>query len=134
MKAVETALYSLLSGNSALTTALGGSFVYNRVVPQGQARPYVVFFHAGGGPDNVYPGRLQSDVYMVKAVADSLSQSATLDGLIDAALHHKESGLTVTGYTTLWCVRETEVQMAERADNGDVIWHYGAYYRIRIDK
>lgn len=134
MKAVETGIYTRLAGYSALTTVLGGSYIYNRVAPQGQPRPYVVFFHAGGGPDNVYPGRLQSDTYMVKAVADSLSQAATLDGLIDAALHHAEDSLSITGYKTLWVVRENEVQAAERADNGDIIWHYGAYYHIRIDE
>jgi len=133
VKAVETGLYSLLTGTAALTTALGGSYIYTRVAPQGQARPYVIFFHAGGGPENVYPGRLQADTYMVKAVADSLSQAATLDGLIDAALHHAEGSLTVTGYETLWLVRENEVQMVETADSGDLIWHYVAYYRVRID-
>lgn len=133
MKAVETALYTRLSGYAALTTALGGTRIYNRYVQPGTTRPYVVFAHTGGGPENTYPGGLQSDSYLVKAVADSLSAAATLDEHIKAALHAQEANVTVTGYTTLWVRRTEEVQMAEESANGDLIWHYGAYYRVRID-
>mgnify|MGYP001427463526 CR=1 FL=1 len=133
MKAVETALYSRLSGYAVLTAALGGARIYNRYAPPGTARPYVVFFHAGGGPENTYPGGLESDTYMVKAVADSVSAAATIDEHIKAALHAQESNIAVTGYTTLWVRRTDEAQTVEVAANGDLIWHYGAYYRVRID-
>jgi len=134
VKAVETAIYNRLSTYTALTTALGGKYIYNHRADKGQARPYVIYFHAGGGPENTHPGGLESDSYLVKGVADSLSAAAELDEHIKAALHHQEASLTVTGYTTLWVARENEVQVVEEPKNGDPIFHYGAYYRIRIDK
>lgn len=134
MQALETALYSLLSTNTALTTALGGTAVYNSVVPPGTARPYIVFFHAGGGRENVFKDSLmENHVYMVKAVADALSTAAALDGTLDTLLHRNEGSLSVTDHTTLWIARENEAHVVEAAANGDRIFHVGAYYRFRLD-
>lgn len=134
MKLVETALYSLLTGDAALTALLSSATaVYNRRAPQSATLPYVVFFHSGGGPENIYPGSLESVSYMIKAVAETVSEAATIDDAIKAAVHAQESSLSVTGYSTLWLRRTNEVQMVEDGDEGDEIWHYGAYYKLRID-
>jgi len=134
VKAVETALYGWLSTDSSLTAALGGTAVFNTVVPPGTARPYVVFFNAGGGYANIWhDSPHQNLVYMVKAVADALSAAATIDELLEDRLHHAEGSLSVTGYTTLWLARENESQLVEAAANGDRIYHCGAYYRLRIE-
>jgi hypothetical protein len=134
MKTVETALYSLLTGNAALTSLLSSATaIYNRRVPQSATLPYVVFFHSGGGPENRYPGDLESVSYMIKGVAATVSAAATIDDAIKAAVHGAEGSLSVTGCSTLWLRRTNEVQMVEDGDEGEEIWHYGAYYRLRID-
>lgn len=128
MQALETALYSLLD------TAMGSTAVYNSVVPPGTARPYVVFFHAGGGRENVYKDSiLENQVYMVKGVADALSTAAAIDAALDTALHRQEGSLSVSEHTTLWIARENEAHVVEAAANGDRIFHVGAYYRFRLD-
>ncbi len=131
MNAIETALYGKLSAATALTTALGGSFIYNRHAPQGQGLPYIVFVHAGGGHENINPSNLQDHVYLIKAVAAASQQAGTLDGLVSAALHG--TTLTVSGYTNFWTAREEEVQLTEQGAGGTFVYHCGAYYRIRID-
>jgi len=131
MNAIETGLYSKLTGTAALTTALGGSYIYNRVAPQGQALPYVVFNHAGGGHENINPSDMQNHVYLVKVVASGSKAAGTINDLVIAALHN--STLTVTGYTNFWTALEEEVQLTETAPDGTHIFHTGGYYRIRID-
>ena len=131
MNVLETGLYNKLVGDAALVAELGGSYVYNQHAPQAQARPYVIFFHAGGGHENLTPSDLQNHVYMVKAVADTREQAGDVDALIITALHN--GALTVNGYTNFWMAREEEVQFAETARDGTMIYHRGGYYRIRID-
>ena len=131
MNEIETGIYTALSGDTAIYAALGATAVYNRSAPQGTARPYIVFFHTGGGHENINPSDMQNHLYLAKAVADTPLSAGTIDGLITSALHKQK--LTVDGYTNFWTAREQEVQITETAADGTVIYHTGAYYRIRID-
>jgi len=131
MNAIETGLYSALSGDTALTGELGSTAIYNRHAPQGTDRPYVIFFHAGGGHENINPSDLQNHLYMVKAVADGSKQAGTIDDLVIDVLH--QGTLTVSGYTNIYMARENEVQVTEVARDGKPIYHCGGYYRVRID-
>ena len=129
---IREGLYSKLIGDTALISELGGdTAIYYGVAPQETARPYVVFFNAGGGPDNTYPSDLTSEVYVVKVVADNLGGALTVDNACKTALHKQT--LTVTGYTNIWTRRENELSLTEVSDDGTVIRHEGAYYRIRVD-
>jgi len=129
---IETGLYSALLGDTAIYAELGGSEVYNRAAPQGTARPHIVFFHAGGGHENINPSDMQNHVYMVKTVADTAKKAGDIDELIIDCLHNGE--LTVTGYTNFWMAREEEVQITETGPDGRLIFHTGGYYRVRIDQ
>ena len=131
MNAIETGLYSALSGDTAIFGEIGSTAVYNRTAPQGTARPYIVFFHAGGGHENINPSDMQNHLYLVKAVADTPLKAGTIDGLCTTRLHKQT--LTVTGYTNFWTAREQEVQITETSPDGKSIFHTGAYYRVRID-
>ncbi len=131
MNVLETGIYSALSGNAALTTALGGSYIYNQVAPQNQALPFVTFQHSGGGQENLNPSDLQNHVYLVKALSDNLSTAGDLDDKIRTALHG--ATLTVSGYTNFYTARETEIRLAETTRAGKIVYHAGAYYRIRLD-
>ena len=131
MNALETGLFTLLTGDSDLTTELGGEYIYNQTAPQGQARPYLVFSKAGGGDRNWSPSRWKNYVYLVKAVADGLKKAGTVMEKIDAALHNQV--ITVTGYTNMVTFMEQEVDYVETLDNGKAVFHEGAMFRIRLD-
>ena len=131
MNAIEAGLYSALSGDSALVSALGGTAVYNRHAPQATGRPYVVFMHSGGGHENINPSDLQNHVYLVKAVTDASKQAGTIHDLVIDCLHG--STLTVSGYTNIYMAAEEEVQITEIGRDGAAIYHTGAYFRVRID-
>ena len=131
MNEIEAGLYTILSGDTALVSELGGTAVYNRHAPQGVARPYVLYMHAGGGYENINPSDLQNHLDLVKAVAGGSEQAGTIHELVISALRGQT--LTVSGYSNFWMAGENEVQMTETIRSGDVVYHTGSYVRIRID-
>lgn len=131
MKSVEIGVMSALKGDSSLTTKLGGEYIYNTTAPPGQGFPYVIFQWAGGGPENITPSDMRDLTYLVKGVSDNQKEAAEIDELIEDVLH--KGTLTVSGYTNLRTWRDNQIQLSEDASDGTLIFHRGAYYRIRID-
>lgn len=132
MNALETGLYTALSGNAALITELAnGTAIYNQLAPQDETLPYIVFFWAGGGVENINPSDLHNVLYVVKAVDDESKKAGTLQGLIKTALH--DVALTVSGFTNFYTAAESEVNLVEMGREGKPIFHRGHYYRIRVD-
>ena len=60
--AMGTAILDKLKAGTALIAELGGTAIYVDQAPDGALLPYVVYNHQGGGPDNISPGNLQSDI------------------------------------------------------------------------
>ena len=132
MKVVDVGLYNALAGDSTLVALLSsGTPIYQAMAPPDTSRPYVIFFFAGGGTENVNPSDLTNFVYAVKGVADDLETAADIDARIRTVLHKQT--LSVSGYTNFYTAQENEVRLAEAAPNGNPIYHYGAYYRVRLD-
>ena len=130
MNAIETGLYTALNV-AAVTTELGGAYIYKQVAPQGRARPYIIFQHTGGGHWNMTPSDLQGHVYLVKGVSENQKQAGDIDDDIRGVLHN--ATLTIAGYTNFDTQREEQVRYVETLDSGKLVYHAGAYYRIRID-
>lgn len=129
--ALETGLYNALSGGTALTSELGGTFIYNKQAPQTPSDKFVILQWQGGGDENETKHRTRNVIYTVRGVATSQEDAATIDGLIDSLLHLQT--LTVTGYTNFWTARESDVNFVEQDAGGVNRYHVGAQYRIRID-
>lgn len=132
MNALETALYSRLSAGAALTTLLGGTAIYNSVIPQDASLPCVVFSQASGIEENVTPTDSERFVYLVKGVARSLYSAGQIADEVRTLLH--ERVLTVTGYTNFWTAQETYVRYTETDPGGQTIGHAGGEYAIRLAK
>lgn len=132
MNDIEAGLYTALNVG-AITDKLGGSYIYDPVAPPGQARPYIIFTHTGGGHENITPSDLQNHVYLVKAVADGKEEAGEIHDLILAELHKQTLAVAEGAYTNFWTAAEEEVRMVEVLDDGKTVFHCGAYYRIRID-
>jgi len=128
--AMGTALYSTLSGAAALITELGSTAIYQDQAPDGQARPYVVYSHQGGGPDLITKSDLRNNLWFVRAYADTKAKAVTLDAQIDTALNKKT--LSVTGWTNFWTVRETDLSLVETQPDNVKVHMAGALYRIRL--
>ena len=130
--ALNTALYSTLSGSTVITTALGGTAIYYGQAPVNADLPYVVWSYQFGSPDNITPSESSSQILYVRAYSGTPAQAGTIDGYISAILH--KGNLTVSGWTNFWLARETEFMLPETDESGNVTWTAGAFYRVRLDQ
>jgi len=132
MNALKAAIYTKLTGASALTDLLASATsVYDRQAPRGSTMPYVIFGVQGGGDENITQVRYKSWAYSLKAVSDvSLKTAGAIDAQIDALMHG--GTLTVASWTNFQCVREADFDYVETMPEGRNIWHVGGVYRIRL--
>lgn len=130
INALNAAIYSKLSGGTALVSALGGTCIYHGIAPEGKAFPYVIWSYVAGGHENMTPRESVNAVVYVRAYATTAKQAATLDGYAAELL---ETTLTVTGWNNYWLAREESIVLPETDSAGKTTWSCGAYYRVRLD-
>lgn len=132
MNFLNTAIYSRLSGATALTSLLGGTAsIYSLEAPEGAKLPYVVFNVQGGGDENLTQNRTKNLIVLVKGYAARNSQAGSIDAQIDTALHMVPF-TNVSGWSNIWLAREQDLEVKENTPNGTVFMN-GATYRIRFD-
>lgn len=136
MNALDTAIYSMLSGGTALTTLVGGTAsprIYHLQAPEGSPLPYVVWNIQGGGDTNDSPHRVKSLVIFVRGFSSvSAKDAGSIDAQVDGLLHLKT--LTVTGWTNIWLARETDLETVENPPSGAPVYMAGGLYRVNIEK
>jgi hypothetical protein len=133
MNALDAALYSRLSGTSAITSLLASvTSIYAGQAPEGSAYPYIVFNVQGGGDENQTPHRTKNLVLFIRVYSDvSKKIAGDVDAAIDTALHLSPlSG--VTGYTNTWFAREQDLETVENPPTGNKIFMQGGLYRSRL--
>lgn len=129
--ALNTGLFSKLSGGTALVNALGGTAIYYAQAPDNVAYPYVVFSYQAGGPQNVTPSDMRDAVVYVRCYATAAAQGGTIDALVSSLLHG--GSISVSGYTNYWTKREQDIALVETDAAGRIVYTSGGLYRIRID-
>ena len=127
---LNTGIFSKLTGSTALITALGGTSIFYMQAPDSQALPYVVWSYMGGGPENISPGNLQSDLVYVRAYATASGQAGTIDNLCDAQLHRQ--AISVSGFVNIWTAREEDIALVENPPDGVKTYSAGGIYRVRV--
>lgn len=136
MNSLSAAIYTTLQAGTALTALLSGgsAAIYEDHAKGTAALPYVVFNHQSGMWDmTMGSSRFVDVIYQVKAVSGSAwpKEADSIDQQIDLLLHN--ASLTVTGYTSIACLRESDVRYSET--EGDQIFHHvGGLYRIELQK
>ena len=128
--AMGTALFSTLAAGTALVAELGGTLIYRDHPPEGAERPYVIFSHAAGGPENLTKNNIRSNLWLVRGYAATRGKAVAIDREIDALLDRKS--LTISGNTNFWTAREEDVETAEAQPNNERIYSNGGFYRYRI--
>ena len=133
MNELNAAIYSKLTGGTALTSMLAGTAsVYHLAPPDNAAFPYVIFNTQGGGDENITPSRMKNLVLYVRAYSKAGAANAgSIDAQIDTLLHGQ--ALSVTGWTNFWTAREIDLEDVETMPNNERIWNKGGMYRIRLD-
>ena len=128
--AMGTAILDKLKAGTALIAELGGTAIYVDQAPDGALLPYVVYNHQGGGPENISPGNLQSDIWQVRGYAATPASANRIDGLVTDLLHR--GSLVATGYTNIWTAKETDISLVENPPDGAKIYSAGGLYRVRL--
>lgn len=125
------ALYSTLTGGTALVALLAGTAaVYHQQAPDEAALDYVVFNHQGGGPDLLTSKDMESNLWQVRFFSNVDAKSATVGfAQVDALLHKKN--ISISGVTTFWCAREQNIVLVENAPNNTKVYSAGGLYRVR---
>jgi hypothetical protein len=130
VNALETALYEKLAG-----MALAGvTHVGYHPAPQGTACPHVTFNKQAGAPAaRTFGNRIafKPYVYVVRVIdqGNSRKHAGDLLELIDAQLDG--AALNVTGYGTMLCRREGDLDY-EEAVGGELYHHVGGLYRVQL--
>lgn len=133
MKFLNTALYSRLSGATAITSLLAsGTPVYAAQAPEGATLPYIVYSVQGGGDTNDTNNRLKNLVLFVRAYATTNARAGSIDGAIDTALHLVPF-TGVTGWTNIWLAREEDLETVENPPTGSQVFMNGGLYRCFMD-
>jgi len=133
LNALQVGIYTRLTGYSALTTALGGSFVYDHV-PQGQDAPYVVI-----GDDTSVDSDTKTNNGWETTItihcwdfekAGRKSVKALMGHIYDA-LHKSEANITVTGFSLIYLQCEFQQTFQEQAIEGAGDHYYHGVQRFR---
>jgi hypothetical protein len=131
--AIKTALVSRLTGDSTLTTLLGGTAVYDTLAPQNHALPYVVFQKQDGRREYTMGQRVwDTQLYVIKGVTDGASGvlggsvAARIDSLLD------DAPLTISGQTNHVLRHRRDIEYLEPLDGGNRVRHQGAIYEVVI--
>jgi len=129
---LNTAIYSRLSGGTALTATLGGTFIYYQIAPDNRARPYVVFSYQAGNSENLTPSKMYNEMVYIRAYSNNQAQAGTIDAQINALID--DYVFTPSGYDNFWTARETEVALIEVLPDNTKVYNAGAMYRVRLSK
>ena len=137
MKALETALYTKLTGDATLMGYLAGG-VHNKVAKPETPYPYLVFQKVTGTPEYTFTERIRrSYLYQFRVIAAGAPDTGYSSSDIEDALARvdtllTDAALTVTGETLWYCRREGGMPDMTGLDNGQVLYQVGATYRIEL--
>lgn len=130
-KALRQAIYTKLNVASVTTSlASGSASLHHSVAPSSASYPLVVFNRQASTESLMFGGTaIESDVWMVKAVAKGNSSSAAedVDKAVSDVLHFKP--LNITGANDMYLARETAIDYSEVVE-GEVYRHHGHNYRV----
>lgn len=132
MNALTSAIYTTLTGGTALTSLLAGTAsVYYNAAPDDATFPYVVFNYQSNLEENQTPSRMKDAMVYIRGYTDVSSAAAgNIASAIDGLFH--AGTLTVTGYENFWTSLSSEVEYFEITPNGERIHNAGGVYRIRL--
>jgi len=132
MKAIETSIYSVLSGDATLCNLVGGTVdprIYNTTSPPGASLPLVVFHKQGGGHTADTPRENVELTYAVKAIGGGLSECEDIDDRCRVLLDKQDLSVG-SGYADYATFRRGHLNFAEEVSGGSIIFHIGAMYKI----
>lgn len=135
LSGLYTGIYNQLAAGTALTTLIGGTVtprIYNKLAPDDATLPYVLFSQQAGGPMNINPSELTENIIFIRAYSSTDASARQVFDAVDGLMH--KATLTISGYTNIWCARDTDLDNVENSPSGEKYYMCGGLYRIQTDK
>jgi hypothetical protein len=134
MNAVNTAIYSTLSGSSSVTNLLANATsIYHQIARDNAPFDYIVFNKQSGTEPNDTRHRVHDLIYQVRAFSKTSTKAAlAIDAQVDALLHNQT--LSITGYAQLRLLRIGDIEFVEAEPNTEKVYSAGGLYRVRLEK
>lgn len=138
--AVRRALYGKLAGDTTLNNLLGSpasgysKSIYHQQAPSGAAYPLLIINKQSGVPTEAFtdPSALETDVWLVKAIDRNATADTAEAASARVAVLLNDSALTISGATTLYLRRQSDVEYQETND-GVIYRHAGSLFRLVTD-
>ena len=132
--ALGAALYTKLTGGTALTALLAGTTsIYNVTAPFEAAYDYVIFNVQAGGDTNDTQHRVKDLTLQVRGYSTQLSKAGSIDAACDALLHRQ--ALSITGWSEIFTPqRMQEIELVEYDETNRPIYTRGGLYNLKIEK
>lgn len=132
VNALNTTIYSKLTGGTALTALLAGTTsIYYQQAPDNATMPYVVFSHQAGGPENINPSDIRQQLVYVRSYATNQALAGSIDAQCSTLLH--KQNWNVSGYTNFWAAREEDLfPPPQQLPNNEFVYSAGGLYRVRF--
>jgi len=130
---LNTALYTTLSGSTALTTALGGTSIYFQQAPESKEVPFVIWSYQSSFQENIELSPLHQVIVYIRCYDTNPARAGTVDNIIDGLIDGKTLSLSGS-WVNYWSAREEDIVLVEEAPSQVTIHSIGAYYRINLDK
>ena len=126
-----TAIYSTLTSGTTVTGLLySATSIYHLKAPDNAGLPYIVYSLQTGGPELINPSKLETNTWWVRVYSStSALNAAQIFEKVDAKLDR--INISITGATTIQCVREENLALVEQLPTGKRIYTCGGMYRIR---
>lgn len=138
--ASRRAIYGKLAGDTTLNNLLGTPApgytknIYHQEAPAGAAFPLVIINKQSGTPTEAFtdPSAMETDIWLVKAVDRNTSADTAEAVSARAAVLLNDAALTISGATTLYLRRQSDVEYPEVTD-GVTYRHVGSLFRLVYD-
>lgn len=141
LRPARAAAYQAIVARCSSPSELWGGRVFRTRAPAGTARPYVVFFHAGGGARNDIQNKRDANLLLtVRVAANSLpvalEGAGRLAELLDNAGRFDVSDNPLNGGDD-WLIQtstaEDDISFDELVDGG-VVYHEGFQLRLIMEE
>lgn len=127
MNELSQAIYTKLSGGTALIAALGGTAIYHLQAPETQVYPYIVYSIQGGGNTNLTPTYGVDTLEFIRVYHTDAGAAGSIDGLVRTRM---QGTLGISGYNFVGIFREDDYESIETDPAGKMVYTMGGIYRI----
>lgn len=127
---IKQALVATLRGNTPLKDAING--IYEGFAPVKTKYPFITYNFAAAPYDFAWGSVMIQVLVDIYIFSENSVEANNLDALVLSTLH--DAALVVTGQSTLFCRRDSDLSDTDVDEEGKKIYQVGGSYSIWTDQ